>query len=452
MRRFRPFSAAVARAGVGKSALALVAAHYVIERHYFADGAVHVDLSQPAAADFLPSQLSPAPADGAAGGEARGGGAACVFDCVCALTNSVLLSQTLPDRAVAAAAEVRTLLRELRARTLAEASAAAAAAAAVAAAGCASAPSTPSAAGDAPAQPPPPWASPHAGAAAVQTPPPAGALGRTPATPSTGGSAAAHAAGAAHAASLYAAAAAIAATTGSVAQPPPAATAAVVAAAASAAAASGALAHACEEASSAALALLVERLLGALSAAHCLLVLDNVSLQLRADGQLSRLFSALLRCRRVRLLCTCEQPLGLALPGVSEKVVRLEPLDAQTTARLVVRAAPRPLLRSELERTLRRLHAESAGGAAAGASMLQCLAQHELVTQVIRGLPSVLFQLVPLLHDLSLDQLAQQQLGARAGAATAEGGAASAAGAAGAAERQACWQNGSGHGDDCTNA
>lgn len=264
-----------------------------------------------------------------------------MFDCVWAVAGAMRLSQTLPARAVAAAAEVLPRLAELRARALAQAAA--------------------------PSTPPPAWASP-------QSPPPPP---RPPATPSTGGSAAGHAASAAHAAFSDG--------------------------------------DACAEAGCGALGLLAERLLGPLSETHCLLLLDNLGDALRADAQLGALCSALLRCRRVRLLCTSAAPLGLALAGVPEKVVHLTPLDAHTAARLVVRAAPRPLLRSELDRTLRRV-----GGSL---STLQCLAQHELVTAVIRGLPGRLFELVPRLHARTLDELAREELGEGAGEAVGEGAA-----------------------------
>jgi hypothetical protein len=378
---------------VGKSALALVAAHYVLERHYFADGALVVDLADPLAADFLPPHLALHHHGGGGGGGSDGGegGALCVFDAAVALANAISLSQTLPDRTVAAAAELRPLLRAMRARAIADAAAAAVALGTPRTPSAESlpalvAPSPPwAAAARSPPPPSPPPAAAAAGAAAPppETPPAPPLLARTFATPSTGG-----------------AGPATPAAGGTLAEPP--------------ATAAAACARACEEASLCALEAVAEQLVAPLAAAHCLLVLDNVSAPLRADPLLGRLLSALLRCRRVRLLATCAQPLGLSLAGTAEKVVRLEPLDAHTTARLLVRAAPRPLLRSELERTMRRLQAEGAPAdaapAAAGSSMLQCLARHELVSEVICGMPAKVFALAPRLHALSLDQLAERQL------------------------------------------
>ncbi|KAJ1625494.1 hypothetical protein T492DRAFT_879982, partial [Pavlovales sp. CCMP2436] len=309
---------------------------------------------------------------GAEGGGSLGQGALCVFDAVADLLNAVALSQTLPERAASAAAEARPQLRALRARALAAAAA---------------------------AEPPATPAMPSAALAAACAPSPAASpLGASlgmlatperccePATPSTGGSAAASASAAA-------------------AQWAPASAAVLVV----------------DEASAGALALLTERLLAPLSAAHCLLLLDNVSPSLRADAQLGRLVSALLRCRRVRLLCTCARPLGLALAGTAEKVVHLPPLDSATIARLVVRAAPRPLLRSELERTTRRLHAEAsaAGAPPPGSSMLATLARHELVVNLIQGMPARLYEVVSQLHNASLDELASRWLQQRVGGATA---------------------------------
>jgi len=125
---------------------------------------------------------------------------------------------------------------------------------------------------------------------------------------------------------------------------------------------------------------------------HCLLVLDGLQPALASHPTFLELLASLLKWARVRTLLTASEPVAQPLHGGAEKVVQLERLSSELTARLLCRLSPRPLMLSEI------------AGASGAADFVQKLAAMRVVS-LFEGNPGLVKAAAPHLQGHSLEDV-----------------------------------------------
>jgi len=131
---------------------------------------------------------------------------------------------------------------------------------------------------------------------------------------------------------------------------------------------------------------------------RALMVIVNCSSLLESDprGVEQLLQVLLMQTRGIRLLVAAEDSLsatGIRLDGIAEKVVRLQRLNNEDSARVFFRRSPRRILPAEV-------------GANTPMEVIRALARHPLITEVLRGHPRDIVNAVARLEEINrIDEL-----------------------------------------------